>query len=119
VLSSIGIAQVRAVRQPRVRLVVTGNELLPAGSTPEGSRIADANGPMLAALVRRDGGLVEFPGLVVDEPTAILSALRAPADVVIVSGGSSVGVEDHAPMLLAKHGELAIHGIAMRPSSPT
>jgi molybdopterin molybdotransferase len=38
---------------------------------------------------------------------------------VIVSGGSSVGIEDLAPMLLAKHGELAVHGIAMRPSSPT
>jgi molybdopterin molybdotransferase len=42
-----------------------------------------------------------------------------PADVVIVSGGSSVGVEDYAPALIAEHGELAIHGIAMRPSSPT
>ena len=41
------------------------------------------------------------------------------ADVVIVSGGSSVGIEDLAPTLLARHGELAIHGIAMRPSSPT
>jgi molybdopterin molybdotransferase len=39
--------------------------------------------------------------------------------VVLVSGGSSVGQEDHAPTLLAKYGELAIHGIAMRPSSPT
>jgi molybdopterin molybdotransferase len=37
----------------------------------------------------------------------------------MVSGGSSVGIEDHAPMLVAKHGELAVHGIAMRPSSPT
>ena len=40
-------------------------------------------------------------------------------DVIIVSGGSSVGIEDHAPVLLASHGELAVHGIAMRPSSPT
>jgi molybdopterin molybdotransferase len=40
-------------------------------------------------------------------------------DIVIVSGGSSVGVEDLAPMLVAQHGELAVHGIAMRPSSPT
>ncbi|MGE0377522.1 MAG: molybdopterin-binding protein, partial [Planctomycetaceae bacterium] len=41
------------------------------------------------------------------------------ADVVLVSGGSSVGAEDHAPTLVAELGELAIHGIAMRPSSPT
>jgi len=119
VLSSVGHGQVSVVRRPRVRLVVTGNELLPAGSRPEGVHIADANGPMLAALIARDGGVVEFPGLVRDDRQAILDALNAEADVIIVSGGSSVGVEDLAPMLVAEHGELAVHGIAMRPSSPT
>ena len=119
VLSSIGCARVPVVRRPVVRLVVTGNELVPAGSMPGGVRIADANGPMLAALVERDGGTLQFPGLVRDEPAAILDALQADADVVIVSGGSSVGVEDLAPILVAEHGELPIHGIAMRPSSPT
>jgi molybdopterin molybdotransferase len=119
VLSSVGVQEVRVVRRPRVRLVVTGNELLPAGSRPQGHCIVDANGPMLAALVERDGGLVDFPGTVPDEPEAILRNLYADADVVVVSGGSSVGLEDLAPTLLAKHGELAVHGIAMRPSSPT
>jgi len=119
VLSSVGHGQIGVVRRPRVRLVVTGNELLPAGSRPEGVHIADANGPMLAALIERDGGVVEFPGLVRDDRQAILDALNADADVIIVSGGSSVGVEDLAPMLVAEHGELAVHGIAMRPSSPT
>jgi molybdopterin molybdotransferase len=119
VLSSIGVGEVAVTSRPRVRLVITGNELLPAGSPPHGHRIADANGPMLAALVERDGGIVDCPGLVADEPDAILGALRADADVVIVSGGSSVGIEDLAPTLVARHGELAIHGIAMRPSSPT
>jgi molybdopterin molybdotransferase len=74
---------------------------------------------MLAALTERDGGTVDFPGLVRDDAVAILEALHADADVVIVSGGSSVGVEDLAPMLVAEHGVLAVHGIAMRPSSPT
>ena len=119
VLSSVGHGQVSVVRRPRVRLVVTGNELLPAGSRPEGAHIADANGPMLAALIERDGGMVEFPGLVRDDRQAILDALNAEADVIVVSGGSSVGVEDLAPTLVAEHGELAVHGIAMRPSSPT
>ena len=45
--------------------------------------------------------------------------LRPGADVILVSGGSSVGAEDHAPSILAEEGELAIHGIAMRPSSPS
>jgi molybdopterin molybdotransferase len=119
VLSSVGVPEVRVVRRPRVRLVVTGNELLPSGSRPQGHCIVDSNGPMLAALVERDGGLVDFPGPVSDDPEAILRSLYADADVIIVSGGSSVGLEDLAPTLLARHGELAVHGIAMRPSSPT
>lgn len=119
VLSSVGQGEVSVVRRPHVRLAVTGNELLPSGSPPEGFHIADANGPMLSALIERDGGLVDFPALVRDDRKAILEALEADADIVIVSGGSSVGIEDLAPMLVAQHGELAVHGIAMRPSSPT
>jgi molybdopterin molybdotransferase len=119
VLSSVGQGTARVIRRPRVRLAVTGNELLPSGSHPHDFHIADANGPMLAALIERDGGVVDFPGLVRDDRNAILEALHADADIVIVSGGSSVGIEDLAPMLVAQHGELAVHGIAMRPSSPT
>lgn len=118
VLSSIGVSQVPVVRWPRVRILITGNELLPAGTTPEGCRIADANGPMLAALVARDGGEPILPGLIADDPAAIRTALLEPADLVLVSGGSSVGQEDYAPKLVAELGELAIHGVAMRPSSP-
>lgn len=119
VLSSIGQNFVSVIRKPRVRLVVTGNELLPAGTMPRGSHIADANSPMLSALIERDGGTVDFPGIMRDDRDAILKNLQAGADIVIVTGGSSVGIEDFAPMLVAEHGELAVHGIAMRPSSPT
>jgi molybdopterin biosynthesis enzyme len=90
----VGVGEVRVLSRPRVRLLITGNELLPCGSQPRGYRIVDANGPMLAALVARDGGLVDFPGLVPDEHDAIRNALHADTDVVIVSGGSSVGLED-------------------------
>jgi molybdopterin molybdotransferase len=119
VLSSIGQGNANVVRRPRVRLAITGNELLPSGSHPHGFHIADANGPMLSALIERDGGMVDFPGLVRDDRDSILEALHADADIVIVSGGSSVGIEDLAPVLVAQDGELAVHGIAMRPSSPT
>jgi molybdopterin molybdotransferase len=119
VMSSIGLAHARVFRRPRVRLVITGNELLPTGTAPHDFQITDANGPMLAALAERDGAIVDFPGLVRDDADAIRTALHADADIVIVSGGSSVGVEDLAPSLVAAHGELAVHGIAMRPSSPT
>jgi molybdopterin molybdotransferase len=119
VLSSIGVAGVAVRRQPRVALVVTGNELLAAGETPHGCRIADANGPMLAALTARDGGEL-LPGAIVpDEREAIHRAMRADADVVLVSGGSSCGQEDHAPSILSSEGDLAIHGISMKPARPT
>jgi molybdopterin molybdotransferase len=119
VLSSVGVGEVRVFARPRVHLVVTGNELLCSGSRPHGYHIVDANGPMLAALVERDGGLVDSSGVVPDDPAAILDALQADADVIVVSGGSSVGIEDLAPTLVSRYGDLAIHGIAMRPSSPT
>ena len=118
VLSSVGRGTVDVVRRPRVEIVITGNEILPVGEAPRGSLIADANGPMLAALVERDGGRPSHQGIVADNRQAILDALHADADIVIVTGGSSVGQEDYVPTLLAEHGDLAIHGIAMRPSSP-
>lgn len=118
VISSIGIAEFRAIRQPRVRIVITGNELLPAGTPPHGCQIADANGPMLQALVLRDGGVPLVRDIVPDNPDALRAALHDDADVILVSGGSSVGQEDFVPTLLAQEGELAIHGVAMRPSSP-
>jgi molybdopterin molybdotransferase len=118
-LVSIGVVQVQAIRCPRVRIVVTGNELLAPGSRPDGVRIVDSNSPMLSALIERDGGTVLNPGIVPDDPGQIRQALRDDVDVVLVSGGSSIGQEDHAPLLLAEEGELVFHGIAMRPSSPS
>jgi molybdopterin molybdotransferase len=118
-LSSIGVGRVPVIATPRVQIVVTGDELLPAGSPPRGYQVTDANSPMLSALVRRDGGEPLFGGIIADQPEAIAAALGEPADLVLVSGGSSVGLEDHAPRILAKLGELSIHGIAIRPSSPT
>lgn len=117
--ASLGLAQLHVVRRPRVRLLVTGNEVRAPG-TPKGpSEIYDANSVTLRGLVARDGGLLESHQRLGDDPQIIAQALAAPgADVVLISGGSSVGAEDHAPRLLAELGELAIHGIAMRPSSP-
>jgi molybdopterin molybdotransferase len=118
-LAAIGVARPRCVRRPRVALVITGDELLPAGSRPSGVRIVDSNSVMLAALVARDGGeLLPFE-LLPDRPERIRAALAdTRPDVTLVSGGSSVGKEDFAPRLLAELGSLDFHGISMRPSSP-
>lgn len=118
-LSSIGHDPVSVVRRPAVRIIVSGDELLDPGATPGGTSIVDSNSPMLAALVRRDGGTVEVLRLR-DDGDAMRSALAEPgADVIVTAGAASVGKEDRVPLLVAELGELRIHGVAMRPSSPT
>jgi molybdopterin molybdotransferase len=120
-LASIGVARVRCVRRPRVALVITGDELLPAGRRPDGARIVDSNSVVLRALVARDGGELLPFGILPDRADRVRDALRGAAetaDVILVSGGSSVGEEDHAPRLVSELGTLDFHGVAMRPSSP-
>jgi molybdopterin molybdotransferase len=119
VLASVGRSHIACVRPPRVRLVITGDELLPAGSQPRGVHIVDSNSLVLRGLVARDGAeLLPFE-ILPDVPERIAEAMSdAAADVVLVSGGSSVGQEDHAPRLLEQLGTLDYHGVSMRPSSP-
>ena len=71
------------------------------------------------SLLRRDGAELESWRVLPDDRQQLRTALGEPGtDVILVVGGSSVGAEDHAPSLIAELGDLAIHGIAMRPSSP-
>lgn len=119
-LASIGVGRVNVVRRPRVAVFVTGDELLPPGATPDTDRIVDSNSPMLAALAARDGADCAAARYLPDNFDAIRAALRtAAADVVLVSGGTSVGTEDHAPRALADAGELGVHGVALKPAGPT
>lgn len=121
VLSALGISRVNLARHPIVSILVTGNEILPPFSTMEGTRIADANSPMLWKLAERDGGTVfPTPKLIPDQPESLATTLAdlAGSDVVLISGGSSVGLEDHSPGVLARMGSLDIHGLAIRPASP-
>jgi len=120
VLASVGEGRIEVVARPRVALLITGNELLKPGEKPHGALIVDSNSVMLAALVARDGGEVSAVLHLPDERETIRDALlTAPGDLLVVTGGTSVGVEDHAPTLVAEAGELAVHGVAMRPSAPT
>jgi len=119
-LASIGRADIACVRQPRVKLLVTGDELVPAGTRPSGTCIVDSNSVVLRGLVSRDGGRVLPFEIVPDVPERISALMADPEpDVLLVSGGTSVGQEDHAPRLLAALGRLDYHGLSMRPSSPT
>lgn len=118
-LASVGLDRATVVRRPRVRIIVTGDELVEPGMPKGLHQIYDANSAMLRGLVARDGALIERVCRMIDDRDSIRQAMREhDADVVLISGGSSVGSEDHAPNVLAELGELAVHGIAMRPSSP-
>ncbi|MCZ6474550.1 MAG: molybdopterin molybdotransferase MoeA [SAR324 cluster bacterium] len=120
ILASIGAAEVTVFRKPVVTMLITGNELLKPGEKPVGPKIVDSNSIMLKMLVERDGGHVgEIRHLPDDRETIRDSLVHAPGDIIITTGGTSVGVEDHAPLLVAEEGELLAHGIAMRPSAPT
>ncbi|MFM8273283.1 MAG: molybdopterin molybdotransferase MoeA [Gemmata sp.] len=120
-LAATGAGAVPVVRRPRVALVVTGNELLPPGAAPEGFRIVDSNSPMLAALAARDGATVPHVRYAPDTYDAVRASIleaTESADLVLVSGGTSVGTEDHAPRAAADLGDLAVHGVAVRPAGP-
>lgn len=139
-LSALGVGAVQAFAPPRVRIVVAGDEIVPAGSRPSGFHVADANGPLLAALVARDGGRPQPTGVLPDDPVRLRAALEPqsaparsagrgddfddapvsfpPCDVILSAGGSSAGSEDFLPQLLAERGELAIRGVAIRPGGP-
>lgn len=118
-LASIGENPVLVYRRPMVRIIVSGDELLPPGDRPMGTKIVDSNSPMLVALVTRDGGIAKVVRLP-DGEQAMREALALPgADVIVTSGAASVGIEDLVPLLVDELGELAVHGVTMRPSSPT
>ncbi|MBX3441405.1 MAG: molybdopterin molybdotransferase MoeA [Planctomyces sp.] len=117
--AAVGQAALTTRVRPHVRILVTGEELAEPGGPRGAWQTYEANSFILRALVQRDGGLVESIVRLPDDRTQIRAALLAPgADVLLVSGGSSVGAEDHAPGLIRELGELPIHGVAMRPSSP-
>lgn len=119
ILASVGLDRAPVIRQPNVMILATGNELVAPGERRQPHQIYDANSSMLRALVERDGGIVSEARILPDGRDVLREALRtSTADVILMSGGSSVGAEDHAPTLVRELGELPIHGLAMRPSSP-
>ena len=122
VLSAVGAASVRVVRRPRVVTLITGDELLAPGTRARDFQIPDINSVMLAALVARDGGTCEIVGPLRDCRSMIRDAVveaASRADLILISGASSAGPEDHVPGIIAEIGRLLAHGLALRPASPT
>lgn len=120
-LASLGIAQVRVWRRVRVAVVSTGDELLPLGAPPHSGKIYDSNRPLLLALLSRLKVEVIDMGLVPDQPEALRTAFthaKDNADVVISSGGVSVGDADYTKEVLAELGTIGFWKIAMKPGKP-
>jgi molybdopterin molybdotransferase len=109
-ISSFGIKRVNVIRRPLVRIILSGRK------PSLGQKLADANGPMLRALVVRDGGIVEICKYGIANRDAIAEWIARPgADLVLVCGRTGVGLDDEAPLALAAAGTLSIHGISLRP----
>lgn len=120
-LASLGLAKVCVFQPLRIGLLSTGNELREAGSALSAGQIANANGPGLAALCRGWGFDVIDSGIVPDQPAALRTALRSlsgQCDVLISSGGVSVGEEDHLKAVVGELGEIALWRVAIQPGKP-
>lgn len=123
-LAGQGLEAVGVYLPPRVAILATGNELVPAGAPLTPGRVRDMNTAALAGAVESSGGVPTVCGIVGDDLSAIEASLRsalAAHDMLLVSGGSSVGEHDLAVEAIAALGPpgIVVHGIAVRPGKPT
>jgi molybdopterin molybdotransferase len=121
-LAALGIAGVPVVRPPRVALISTGDELVPLNEPLTMGKIRDVNAPMLVTALRNAGGETKSCGIIKDEEAAIREGIQKAiqdCDLLILTGGTSVGVKDTISGIIEELGELIVHGIAVKPGKPT
>ncbi|TMA24480.1 MAG: molybdopterin molybdotransferase MoeA [Deltaproteobacteria bacterium] len=118
--AACGAAKVSVHRRPRVAILVTGEELVPLGTEPPPGKLIETNSVALAALARDAGGEPALLGIARDDPALIASRLDdATADILVTTGGASVGDHDHAQSALERiSGKLVFHTVAIRPGKP-
>lgn len=122
-LAALGLTRVKVVRRPRVAVISTGNELVPAGARPGPGQIRDVNTHTLMAQIRQAGGEPLALGLVPDDRERLRELIERgleAADTVLVSGGSSVGAADWTlrTFLSFPGAELLVHGVSISPGKP-
>ena len=120
-LAAIGLTDVEVYARPRVAVLSTGNEVVEPGRPLEPGHVFDVNRFTLAAVVAAHGGVPEPHAPAGDTLDALTQALDAcaGADVIVFSGGSSVGERDLIVDLVTARGEMVFHGIAVKPGKPT
>jgi molybdopterin molybdotransferase len=124
VLSGLGMTEVPVYRRPKVVILSTGDELVPPEETPPPGKIRDINSTTLAALVEEAGGIALPYGICTDDFDRMLSLCTEAldqADVLLLSGGSSVGQRDFTQRVFAAipGSEMLVHGVSVRPGKPT
>jgi molybdopterin molybdotransferase len=121
-LAASGRGSVRVFQRPKVRIIPNGNELVTAGHSLGPGQIYELNHVALAAFCSAGGGTPSSVNPVRDTPQAIQAALRrgiAETDLILATGGSSVGERDYLPRLFPQLGRLLFHGVSVRPGKPT
>lgn len=122
IISALGYSEVRVLKKPKVAVIVTGNELVEVGTKPEVGQIVNSNGPMLCCAIREFNCEPIYLGIAKDDFDELIEKIERAielADIVILSGGTSVGKRDLVPEVVNKLGRLIVHGIAMKPGMPT
>jgi molybdopterin molybdotransferase len=123
-LAAFGITTVRVYRKPVIGILSTGDEIVPVNAVPPPGKIRDINTYTLTAKIREAGGIPKTFGIVKDDFDGLFSACR-PAmeqtDMILISGGSSVGVRDFTIEVLSAlpESEILVHGISISPGKPT
>jgi molybdopterin molybdotransferase len=119
--AALGLAEIPVVKTPRVAIIATGDELVDVSTELGPSQIVDSSAHLLPAMIRDAGGVATYIGIAKDDPIT-MAALIASAldhDVVITTGGVSVGDRDHVRAALASAGiELELWKVAMKPGKP-
>jgi molybdenum cofactor synthesis domain-containing protein len=123
-IASVGIKTVKVLSKPKVAVFSTGSELVEPGSELKTDAVLyDSNRYMLSGLIREAGGEPVNLGICRDDEATIEAALKEALqyDMVVMSGGSSVGERDYVPEVINRTGKpgVIVHGVAMRPGSPT
>ncbi len=122
-IAAVGFDKVPVFKKPRVAVFATGSELAEPGSRLDDTCIFESNRYMISSMVREFGGEPVDLGICKDDrdliSTKLVEALKY--DMAVVSGGTSVGEKDYVPDLINSLGKpgLLVHGVAMRPGSPT